>query len=479
MNARFSAARVFLGLLAATLLAGSSTAWGQGSSGGTTSGGGQGLAGVGIDASRLVKFYVDQDGVARREAVGDPRGQLSLAKLNAAKRNLHPQLGKRSPLRKISLNRLEQALEAALAGGGRLPEEMRYLAGLSRIQYVFFYPDSGDIVLAGPAEGWFEDLTGRIVGVDSGRPVLLLEDLVVALRAYGPGKNQGPMIGCSIDPTQEGLAKMQQFLQSVGSHATPDDTQFIVDGLRTSLGLQKVRVLGVSPNTHFAQVMVEADYRMKLIGIGLEKTGIRQFVSYVDKADPASANRNALQRWYFVPDYECVRASEDREAMELVGDGVKLVGENEFVGASGQRTKNGSGNRASTAFTSSFTKYYAELARRSPVYAQLRDLIDMSVAAAFIQHEGYYAKAGWDMPLLGDESRFPVEVYRAPVQVDTVVTSIWKGNRLMTPVGGGVHVEAELALKSENLLTDDEGKVEEVRKATQLDHLEAGQWWWD
>ena len=484
MNARFSLARVFwglcaLGLCAATQLAGSSAAFGQTTSGGSggTSGGGaaSGLAGVGIDASRLVKFYVDQDGVAHREAVGDPRGQLSLAKLNAAKRALNPELGKKSPLRKISLNRLEQAVEAVLAGGGKLPDEMKYLAGLSRIQYVFFYPDSGDIVLAGPAEGWFEDLTGRVVGVNNGRPALLLEDLIVALRAYGPGKSESPMIGCSIDPTQQGLAKMQEFLASI--NPSPNDEQMIVDGLHKAMGLQTVRVLGVSPNTHLAQVMVEADYRMKLIGIGLEKTGVRQFVTYVDKASPTGTN--GLQRWYFVPNYECVRVSEDHEAMEMVGDGVKLVGENEFVGANGQRTKSGSSSRASTAFTSSFTKFYGEIARRSPVYAQLRDVIDMAVAAAFIQHEGYYAKAGWDMQLFGDESRFPVEVYHAPSKVDTVVTSIWKGNRLMTPVAGGVHVEAAMALKLENLLKDNEGKVEKARQATKLDHLEAGQWWWD
>ncbi|HVW36459.1 MAG TPA: hypothetical protein VHB99_04110, partial [Pirellulales bacterium] len=128
MNARFLAARVFLGLVAATLSAGSSTAWGQ-TSGGTGSSGGSGgqtgLAGVGIDASRLVKFFVDENGVAQRVAVADPRGMLSLAKLSAAKGNLHPKLGKKSSLRKISLNRLEQAVEAVVAGGGKLPDEMR------------------------------------------------------------------------------------------------------------------------------------------------------------------------------------------------------------------------------------------------------------------------------------------------------------------------------------------------------------------
>ena len=52
--------------------------------------------------------------------------------------------------------------------------------------------------------------------------------------------------------------------------------------------------------------MVEADYRMKLIGIGLEKPPVR-LVSYVDRAKPSDVGRNALQRWFFVPDYQCVR----------------------------------------------------------------------------------------------------------------------------------------------------------------------------
>ena len=42
----------------------------------------------------------------------------------------------------------------------------------------------------------------------------------------------------------------------------------IVNGLRTSLGMQNIRIGGVRPNTHFAQVLLECDYRMKLIGIG-------------------------------------------------------------------------------------------------------------------------------------------------------------------------------------------------------------------
>ena len=107
-------------------------------------------------------------------------------------------------------------------------------------------------------------------------------------------------------------------------------------------------------------------------------------MSFVERANPAQVSKNALFRWYFVPDYQCVRVSDDNLAMELVGDGVKLVGEDELVGANGGRQAAVSrGNRASQAFVLSFTKKYAELAERSPVYAELRNVIDLSVVAAY------------------------------------------------------------------------------------------------
>jgi len=379
-----------------------------------------------------------------------------------------------SKLRKISLTRLERAIAQHQ---GVPTDEMRYLAGLLRLHYVFLYPDSNDIVVAGPAEGWFVDPSGRVVSLSSGRPVLQLQDLVVALRAFPPGGKKATFIGCSIDPTQEGLASMQQFLRSIGSRATPGDTQYIVDGLQTSLGLQTVSINGISPRTHFAQVLVEADYRMKLIGIGLERPPVK-LASYVEKANPAAVSRNAMQRWYFTPDYQCVRVSEDKLAMELVGDGVKLVGEHELVGPDGRRQASGSIDRASQAFVFNFTKKYSELADRSPVYAELRNLIDLAVAAAFMQQQDYYAKAGWKMEVFGREQAFAVETLDSPRQVETAVNAIWKGNRLMTPIGGGVQIIAQRALDTENILPDEAEKVARTREQIKPD-LREGQWWWD
>lgn len=429
-------------------------------------------------AQQTAGVAVSTEGILSIFAVDDPGGELLAEQIRSARANLDPKVGARSPLRKISLNRLQAAIDEQLASGREVTQDMKFLAGLTRIQYVFFYPDSGDIVISGPAEGWFADPAGRMRGIDSGLPMIELQDLLVALRAFPPGKKAPEVVGCSIDPTEEGEKRLMDFLNKMGGRATPRDTQFIADGLRDSLGLQSVTVHGVPADTHFAQILVEADYRMKLVGIGLETPPV-PIKSYVAYASASQVSRNALQRWYFVPDYECVRMTADGHGMEIVGDGVKLIGEDEFVNDAGQRTAKGTNNKASQQFVETFTKLYPDLAAKSPVYAQLRNLVDMLVAAAYIQNQDLYGKAGFEPTTFHDESKLPTRVCTTPKQVETAVNAIWKGNRLLTPLGGGVEIEASEALKPENLLIDDQNRVERQRANLSVQGLAKGQWWWD
>lgn len=422
---------------------------------------------------------VDADGVLTKKVYTDPTGELTRSRLAAAREKLSPDVMRPSPLRKISLNRLEAAVADRLAHGEFETEEMKYLAGLTSISHVFFYPETQDIVIAGPAEGFYEDISGRVVGLHTGRVVVELQDLVAALRAYPPAGDRTSVISVSIDPTQEGLQRLQQFLAEVGGRATPADTAWLVQGLQKSLGHQEVSIRGVSDKTHFAQVLVEADYRMKLIGIGLEEPPVK-IVSYVSKANPRSLSRNAMQRWYFTPSYEGVKVSEDGLAMQMIGRGVKLVCEHELVTGGGERVASASVDPAAQAFAASFTKMYPDLAERSPVYAQMRNLIDLSVAAAYIQQQDYYGQAGWEMPVFGDERQFPIETYTAPKTVESAVNAIWKGRRLMTPIGGGVNIQPRQAITSERLRQDNSGTLTSLRSELLPERpLGDEQWWWD
>ena len=366
-----------------------------------------------------------------------------------------------------------------IAEGQGVDDVMKNLAGLTRVEYVFCYPESGDIVLAGPAEAWAEAPSGRMQGIVTGRPVIELQDLIVALRAFPAGgdRKNAPFIYCSIDPTEEGEARLQEFMAAAHRQATPNDMQFVVDQIREKLGMQVIKVGGVPANTHFAQVLVEADYRMKLIGIGLEEPPVR-LKSYAARANPAQISQNALERWYFVPDYQYVRVSEDA-AMQLVGEGVRLIGEGEVVGANGVRTDVGKTNAASQQFVDAFTKIYPKLAEKVPVYAQLRNCIDLAVAAAFIQQQDYYGLVKWTPSVFAREEKYPVQTVNAPTQVETAVNGMWKGMTFMTPMGGGVQIKANEALSPTNLLEDKKEVVEKARAEVDLSHLSADQWWWD
>lgn len=448
----------------------SSAAQGQddgGGGGGTTDATliGDPIAGIDVDATGVLKV---------RQF--DPR--LANERLKAARAARADQdVMRPSKLRKVSLRRLESAIESAGQNGEKLSDEMLAMAGLTAVKYVFYYPDTQDIVIAGPAEGYFADPTGRFIGTSTGRPNVLLEDWVTAMRAYAPGDRPTGVISVSIDPTPEGLQRMQRFLGSVRGRLKPNDAQRLAAGLKNNLGLQTVTFKGIPDTTHFARVLVEADYRMKLAGIGLERLPVRM-MSYVERANPKSVASNAMERWFFQPNYDGVAVSDDSYAMQIKERGVQLVGENERV-AGGQRVKGRRVNKASQAFCRDFSEKYNLIADRVRIYAELRQLIDVAIAAAYIQEQDFYTQAAWEAPVFMDESTVSVETYVAPEQVETAVNAIWRGNTLMTPLGGGVHMRPTTALASSHKTIDSSGETVSVMESSAGSDLADGQWWWD
>ena len=427
---------------------------------------------------------IDAEGVLDVKTFSDPGGRLRAERLAAVKADMPEDLRKFTKLRKISLRRLETAIAERLKAGKPLEAELRYLAGLQRVQFAFCYEASGDepgdIVLAGPAEGWFADASGRIVGVTTQRPVILLEDLAVARRAFDPDKKDRPFLGCTIDPTQEGLARAMEFQRTVPRSVRDSEreevTVRLASGMQDALGMAQIRTFAVSPRTHFAQILIEADYRMKRIAIGLEPPPVKMMTFLAALDSPREAT---LQRWWFTPDYDCVRASEDRLAMELVGQGVKLQTEDIRLSPDGKMTSvNEKPSKASRLYCESFTKKYGEISAASPVYAQLRCMIDLSIAAAFLRKHDFYARSGWSGDLLRDEKTIPCETLPAPKQVACGVNALWKGNRLLVPAGGGVSIVPDDALKEEHVPPDKNDAVGTMRGEVGA-AMEGKRWWWD
>ena len=424
-------------------------------------------SGIKVDAQGVVSFALANDSAG----VLDKKRRAAAAKKNAAGDSSKP-----SDQRLVSLVKLEQRIDECLTGGKPIPDEVFYLAGLQRIDHVFVFPDAKDLVIAGPAEGFVPDAVGRMIGVESGRPALRLDDLAVALRTLVKSRE----VGCSIDPVPERLAALQKFVQAGGpSSVAAVEARF--KQMDDILGLQDVRVDGVPAETHFALSLIEADYRMKRISIGLENPGVKGLKSHLAMI---GAGGNTIQRWWFVPLYDAIYRSDDGLAYQFEGQRVQLLSQEEMADAQGNRSAAATTRLSTQAFAKQFTEKYPELADRSPIFAELQSLIDLAVLAALIQKERLDQQVDWKMTTLLDEQRLIVPTFPTPKQIASMVNFKRAGNNIVGLVGGGVTIRPQQVLSKVTAPASSPGSKAPRLDATRTTAATAKRsdshpWWWD
>ena len=165
--------------------------------------------------------------------------------------------------------------------------------------------------------------------------------------------------------------------------------------------MTNVEVYGVPRTTNIARVMIEADYRMKLIAVGVEPPPIRM-TTFVGALKGAPRD---MQAWWLTPEYKCVKQTNDGLSVQLIGRGVALKTENILFGQQAQvvQTKL-KPSRAARSYANSFTKLYEQISQRRPVFVQLRNAIDLLVLTAWVAKNDGYQESGWQPDLLFDEA---------------------------------------------------------------------------
>ena len=385
-----------------------------------------------------------------------------------------------SALRRVSLTRLEKQVQLRLASGRRPTETMRVLAGLQRIKYLLIYPETGDLVVAGPAGDWQVDHPSRIVSRETGDPVLLLDDLVVVLRSMSAGGE--PVFGCSIDPMPDGLARTRQFLDSSAARPLkPGKRREWLDQLRAQLGRQQINVFGIDPQSHAARVLVEADYHMKLIGMGLAES-VAGVPSYLDlvKVPPGEAPPPlSVLRWWFTLNYRAVLTTPDRNAFEIRGPGAKVLSENQLLTAAGRRLRTGGADPLNQEFTHNFTAHFAALSSKYPIYAELRNLFDLALVAAILTSEQLDSRVAWHRAFFGDPQSFVVARGPAARQVESVINHrVVNRKHILAGVSGGVSVDPWSLVERSAIEVTDYGQLRSAR-GRRPEPASADAWWWD
>ena len=423
--------------------------------------------------------WVDPKGQLSRLTKRDHEGRLASLGARARVAALNDDMAQTSGLRLVSLNRLEAAVAERIQAGQPVLETMRHLAGLTRVQYVFVYPESGEIILAGPAEGW-QYVKGSPVGITSNRPTLQLDDLVTVLRTFSPS-GEG-IFGCSINPRPEGLKAVKEYVEASQAKGplVAGKLGWFTTQIQERLGLQDIEVYGIPANTRVARVVVEADYQMKLIGIG-KADGGKGIPSVFDLL-PASDQKNppALNalRWWLTMKYDAILHSPDRDVFEIQGSSVLVQSEDQFVTAQGQRVP-GQSTAVNQLFAKNFTDHYAELAKRELVFADLQNVFDLGMAAALCRQHGLAQKAGWDYGVFAPNGEYRVTAVEAPKTVDSVVNHrVYRGKDIVVQAAGGVRCDTLSVARNEQLVHA-APQLTNVGVKAKAPQLPAGRWWWD
>jgi len=378
---------------------------------------------------------IDADGVLTNPEVGDMKElqaawQQGLEKVPA-------DLNQWTDLRFVSLRQLESQLADANHAGKPVPDAVRFLAGLQRIKYVLVYPDRKDIVLAGPAEGWKVNRLGSVVGATSNRPVLMLDDFMAAVRAAEESNRSG--ISCSIDPTPEGLQRVQQL--GPPPTATNGAQSAAARGrqIEEALGPQRITVTGLPPTSHLARVIVAADFRMKRLAMNFEPAPIGGMPSFLEMAKSRRGGlHNMMPRWWLAPLYEPLRRDADGLAWELRGQGVQCLTEQEFLNEAGQKQAAGRADATAQKWADAFTKKFDDLAHEDSSFGELRNVMDLAVVGALLFKERLLEKSGLEAPsILRDE---PLAEFPAPRSVPSQASFIRGGRGWIVSVSGGVQI---------------------------------------
>lgn len=360
--------------------------------------------------------YLDTEGAVRVRQV-DAKQELAAmqARLKAAAH------AKDDRLVYISIPKLLAQAQELQQAGKPLPEDLRYLHGMTRLQYAFVLPEQKDLVIAGPGEPWrvlhaAADPTKFAVGTRTGRPVMQLDDLVVAMRTARDGG--GRVFGCGIWPSPDSLRIADDIERRMARNTRLERMQ----ALQRELGPQEVKIFGTQPDTRLAFVCVAADYELKRLALGIDRAPVPGVGNGVDHS------RSAANKFWFESSYDPILISPDGNAYEVRGPRLLVrAGEFDF-------DPRGATEKAKT-FAANFTRHMSEMSAAQPLLAELQNIADESLLANLIRHDRLAEKIGWDDQGVLAESGYHVATIPVPRTAQTLV-----GFTSGSLVAGGVHL---------------------------------------
>ncbi|MDR2763154.1 MAG: DUF1598 domain-containing protein [Planctomycetaceae bacterium] len=372
-------------------------------------------------------------------------------------------LSQQVSIRKISLKKINQAIQQTLDDGDFLPDTVRYLGGLTAINYVVLLPEEQDILLVGPSEGWKIDASGHVVGNITGRPILRLEDLVILFRTWH-NKDVHSTITCSIDPTPESIARMNAVKNKYGVPSKQNAVAYAND-LEKAADKDIVVIKGIETTSRIAKMLVAADFKMKQIGLGHVQSGLRGLPSYVSLL--SGSPRNINPRFWLSADYGVIYHDSLKLTWKLPDVKVNAKTEDQYIDAKNNlRLASGKIDPAAVRWCKKMDEQYNALSRVDPAFGELRNCMCLAMAVALIIREDLLNKSGCSISAITDEPK--MKTPKLPEPKFVLVKSVVGKNVVAC---GGVEINPFTAIQSAKL----DNKIDKQRE--QLAKTTGNNWW--
>ena len=350
----------------------------------------------------------------------------------------------------ISLPRLTPLIKEMQLREKPVPEEYRYLGGLTQIRYVLAYPEEHELVIVGPAEPW--DTTNPVepIGKITGRPIIQLDDLIAAMRTARKmrrGGENGGGFGCSIDPTKGVEDRIAKATKETAQKPRPEK----MIALKKAIGPQAVKVFNTTDDTRLAFVCVAADCKLKRIALGIEPSPVPGIGTIVE-----SSARAPLSHVWFELAYDPVLVSEDGNAFQISGPRLQVkVGEESF--------SDKDATRRAISFAKQFNMAAPKICAAIPIFSDLQNMGDLAMITTIFKMDKIDDKVKWDSLPVYAEIGWSVQNLPPPKNVETLVANT---NGMV--VSGGVFLSAEPLLDTEKRKLDKKNTLkpmyEQVRK---------------
>lgn len=406
--------------------------------------------------------FVDPKGHMRRlKETGKLSLDLQKPSVSAPK---HP-WRQSSKMRTISLKQIDASLALSRRQGLQPTLDLLKLAGLSRITYVKILATEEDVLLAGPA--------------GDSEFGFLLQDL--ATTAALINAQTSPM-GCSIEPTNEGLLAAQQMLSERGTlERLARNPKLVVEQLQEKIGSHAVKVFGMSDRCSTSLALIDADEHMKRVGFGTAVTSPR-IKNYFDFLDEQSVvPKQSMIRWWFAFSDSPIEAS-GQSMFQLPENCVCVLSEQQWVSQQQQRAPTGAHDEAADNFAMEITRYLPQLRRSHPSYARLCGVFEAGLALQLaLESTGQGDLRAWFPNLCGlGESLATVDQLEATKTVEGLTT--WhrlKSGTIVAVVSGGVTMELKQVAAKSKWKDSKFLAASAVTDQAATPTSAHARWWWD